>query len=146
MQLFTCGLAPSHPTLQQFVPSHFRESMDNSGLCSGRRHDSEGNFRLRGNLPVNDGGFWMITALPNHPHNSISQCARRRFLDMHMTGTLLPTIVNDIERVQYAMSSVLAELLQQFFTLVFTAAVVVLLGGKSAWVLLLFLPFISLRC
>jgi subfamily B ATP-binding cassette protein MsbA len=37
---------------------------------------------------------------------------------------------------------VLAEFLQQFFTLIFTAFVVVLLGGRLAWVLLLFLPVI----
>src|SRR5207244_6964402 len=58
------------------------------------------------------------------------------------TSTLVCSIVNDIERVQFAMSSVMSELLQQLFTLIFTAAVVVLLGGKLAWVLLLFVPFI----
>src|SRR5205823_9861124 len=60
----------------------------------------------------------------------------------HTTGSLVSTIVNDIERVQFAMSNVLAEFLQQFFTLIFTAVVVVLLGGKLAWVLLLFVPII----
>src|ERR1700674_1888318 len=40
------------------------------------------------------------------------------------------------------MSNVLAEFLQKFFTLIFTAVVVVLLGGKLAWVLLLFVPII----
>ena len=55
---------------------------------------------------------------------------------------MLSTIVNDIERVQYAMSTVLAEFLQQFFTFLFTAALVVILGGKLAWVLLLFVPVI----
>ena len=40
------------------------------------------------------------------------------------------------------MSSVLAEFLQQLFTLIFTAVVVVVLGGKLAWVLVLFVPFI----
>jgi subfamily B ATP-binding cassette protein MsbA len=40
------------------------------------------------------------------------------------------------------MTSVLAEFLQQLFILLFTAGVVVLLGGKFAWVLLLFVPFI----
>jgi subfamily B ATP-binding cassette protein MsbA len=64
------------------------------------------------------------------------------FFQQHTTGTLVSTIVNDIERVQYAMSSVLAEFLQQFFTFIFIAAVVVSLGGKLAWVLLLFVPFI----
>jgi subfamily B ATP-binding cassette protein MsbA len=64
------------------------------------------------------------------------------FFTKHTTGTLLSTIVSDIEKVQFAMSSVLAEFLQQFFTFLFTAAVVFLLGGKLAWVLLLFVPVI----
>src|ERR1035441_2759457 len=40
------------------------------------------------------------------------------------------------------MSTVLAEFLQQFFTFLAVAAVVVVLGGKLAWVLLLFVPVI----
>jgi len=40
------------------------------------------------------------------------------------------------------MSSVLAEFLQQFFTFLFTAMAVVLLGRNLAWVLVLFIPFI----
>jgi subfamily B ATP-binding cassette protein MsbA len=51
-------------------------------------------------------------------------------------------LINDIERVQFAMSSVLGDFLQQFFTLVFTVAVVVMVGGKMAWALLLFVPVV----
>jgi subfamily B ATP-binding cassette protein MsbA len=40
------------------------------------------------------------------------------------------------------MSSVLAEFLQQFFTFVFTALVVVALGRQFAWILVLFVPVI----
>jgi subfamily B ATP-binding cassette protein MsbA len=40
------------------------------------------------------------------------------------------------------MSSVLSEFLQQLFTLIFTACVVVLVGGKLAWALLLFVPVV----
>jgi subfamily B ATP-binding cassette protein MsbA len=64
------------------------------------------------------------------------------FFSKHTTGTLLSTIINDIERVQYAMSTVLSELLQQFFTFISVAIVVVILGGNLAWVLLLFVPVI----
>jgi ATP-binding cassette, subfamily B, bacterial MsbA len=46
--------------------------------------------------------------------------------------------------VQYAMSSVLAEFLQQLFSFVFIAVAVVILGRELAWVLLLFVPFIIL--
>jgi subfamily B ATP-binding cassette protein MsbA len=65
-----------------------------------------------------------------------------QFFQKHATGTILSTIINDIERVQYAMSSVLSEFLQQFFTLIFTAWFAVILGGKLAWVLLLFVPVV----
>ena len=78
----------------------------------------------------------MITDLRDDLYNAILRSSAA-FFTKHTTGTLLSTIVNDIEKVQFAMSSVLAEFLQQFFTFVFTAAVVVLLGGKLAWVLLI---------
>src|SRR5256884_6345013 len=83
----------------------------------------------------------MITDLRNDLYNSILRRSAA-FYQKHTTGSLVSTIVNDIERVQFAMSNVLAEFLQQFFTLIFTAVVVVLLGGRLAWVLLLFVPII----
>jgi ATP-binding cassette, subfamily B, bacterial MsbA len=92
-----------------------------------------------GTYLVNYAGFGMITDLRNQLYDSI---LRRSvgFFSKHSTGTLLSTIINDVERVQYAMSSVLAEFLQQFFTLIFTVAVVIAYGGKLAWVLVLFVP------
>ena len=101
----------------------------------------KGIFDYAGTYLVNYAGFGMITDLRNDLYNSILRRSAA-FFQKHTTGTLISTIVNDIERVQFAMSSVLAEFLQQFFTLIFTAFVVVLLGGKLAWVLLLFVPFI----
>ena len=55
---------------------------------------------------------------------------------------LLSAIVNDVERVQFAMSSVLAEFLQQFFTFLFIGVAVVGLGRHLTWVLVIFVPFI----
>jgi subfamily B ATP-binding cassette protein MsbA len=90
---------------------------------------------------VNYAGFGMITDLRNDLYDSVLRRSVA-FFQKHPTGTLVSTIVNDIERVQYAMSSVLSEFLQQLFTLIFTAMVVVLIGGKLDWVLVLFVPFI----
>ncbi len=47
-----------------------------------------------------------------------------------------------MDRVQTALSSVIGEFLQQFFTFLFTAAVVILLGGRLTWVLAIFVPFV----
>src|ERR1700694_5467896 len=83
----------------------------------------------------------MITDLRNALYNAI---LRRSvgFFHTHSTGSLLSTIINDIERIQFAMSTVLGEFLQQFFTMLFTVYVVIALGGRFAWILLIFIPFI----
>jgi subfamily B ATP-binding cassette protein MsbA len=90
-----------------------------------------------GTYMVNYAGFGMITDLRNDLYNAV---LRRSvgFFQKHTTGTLLSTLINDIERVQFAMSSVLGDFMQQVFTLIFTAGVVIVVGGKMAWVLLLF--------
>jgi subfamily B ATP-binding cassette protein MsbA len=90
---------------------------------------------------VNHAGFGMITDLRDDLYTALLRRSAA-FFSKHTTGTLLSTIINDIERVQYAMSTVLSELLQQFFTFVSVAIVVVILGGNLAWVLLLFVPVI----
>src|SRR6202042_2517355 len=85
--------------------------------------------------------FGMITNLRNELYNSVLRRSAA-FFQTHTTGTLISTIINDIERVQFAMSSVLAEFLQQFFTFLFIAGLVVVLGRHLAWVLVLFIPII----
>ena len=96
-----------------------------------------------GTYLVNRAGFGMITDLRNDLYNAV---LRRSvgFFQKHTTGTLLSTLINDIEKVQFAMSSVLSDFLQQLFTLIFTAIAVVIVGGKLAWVLLLFVPVVIL--
>ncbi len=85
----------------------------------------------------------MMTDLRNDLYDAI---LRRSvgFFSRQSTGTLLSTIINDVDRVQYAISAVLAEFLQQVFTLIALICVVVTLGGKLALVLLVFIPFVIL--
>ena len=94
-----------------------------------------------GTYLVNYAGFGMITDLRNDLYNAVLRRSVA-FFQKHTTGTLLSTLINDVERVQTAMSSVLGDFMQQFFTFVFMAGVVVLNGGKLAWVLLLFVPVV----
>ena len=127
--------------LRQLVPSHFQNPWTVVAFALVATTVLKGIFDYSGTYLVNYAGFGMITDLRDKLYDAILRRSAA-FFTRHTTGTLLSTIVNDIERVQFAMSSVLAEFLQQFFTFVFTAAVVVLLGGKLAWVLLLFVPAI----
>jgi subfamily B ATP-binding cassette protein MsbA len=94
-----------------------------------------------GTYLVNYAGFGMITDMRDDLYQAILRRSVQ-FFQKHATGTILSTIINDIERVQFAMSSVLSEFLQQFFTLIFTAWFAVILGGKLAWVLLIFVPVV----
>lgn len=94
-----------------------------------------------GTYLANYAGFGMITDLRNDLYDAVLRRSVA-FFQKHTTGTLLSTLINDIERVQFAMSSVLSDFLQQFFTLVFTIGVVIVTGGKLAWILLLFVPVI----
>ncbi len=141
IQLFTIPGTNRVVYLQQFVPSHFHNAWTIVAYALVASTVLKGLFDYAGTYLVNHAGFGMITDLRNDLYNSVLRRSAA-FFQKHTTGTLISTIINDIERVQYAMSSVLAEFLQQFFTFLFMAAAVVILGGKLAWVLVLFVPFI----
>jgi len=141
IQLFKVPWSTKVVFLQQFVPSHFQNAWTVVAFALVAATLLKGIFDYVGTYLVNYTGFGMITDLRDDLYNAMLRRSAA-FFQKHSTGTLLSVIINDIERIQFAMSSVLAEFLQQFFTLVFTAGVVVLLGGHLAWVLLLFVPFI----
>ena len=127
--------------LHFLVPSHFHNSWNVVAYALVLSAVIKSVCDYAGTYFVNYAGFGMITDLRNDLYNAV---LRRSvgFFQKHTTGTLLSTLINDIERVQTAMSSVLSEFLQQFFTLVFMVAAVIILGGKMAWILLLFIPVV----
>jgi subfamily B ATP-binding cassette protein MsbA len=127
--------------LQRFVPSHFHNAWTVVAFAFVASTVLKGILDYAGTYLVNYAGYGLITDLRNSLYNSILRRSAA-FFQKHTTGTLVSTIVSDIERVQFAMSSILAEFLQQFFTFVFTAGVVIVLGRKLAWLLLLFVPVI----
>src|SRR5271165_6217173 len=130
-----------HFNPQTFVPSHFHNDWTVVAFAFVASTLLKGICDYTGTYLANYAGFGMITDL----RDDLYEAMLRRsisFFQKHATGTLLSALINDIERVQYAMSSVLSDFLQQVFTLIFTAAVVVFLGGKLAWVLLLFIPIV----
>ncbi|MGA2019998.1 MAG: ABC transporter ATP-binding protein [Candidatus Sulfotelmatobacter sp.] len=141
IQLFVIPVAHHPVYLQQLVPSHFTNAWTMVAVALVGSTVLKGIFDYTGTYLVNHAGFGMITDLRDDLYNAIMRRSAA-FFSKHTTGTLLSAIVNDVERVQYAMSTVLAEFLQQFFTFISVAAVVVVLGGKLAWVLLLFVPII----
>jgi subfamily B ATP-binding cassette protein MsbA len=94
-----------------------------------------------GTLLANKAGFGMVTDIRNELYDAILRRSAA-FFQRHTTGTLISTLINDVERVQAAMATVLVDLLQQLFTLLVMIGVVIHVGGKMAWVLLVFVPVI----
>ena len=129
--------------LQRFIPSYFHNAWVVVAVALVGSAFLKSVSDYFGTYLVNRAGFGMITDLRNDLYNAVLRRSVA-FFQKHTTGTLLSTLINDIEKVQFAMSSVMSDFLQQFFTLIFTAVAVVIVGGKLAWVLLLFLPVVVL--
>jgi subfamily B ATP-binding cassette protein MsbA len=127
--------------LERFVPSHFQNVWTVVAFSLVASTVLKALCDYVGTYLVNYAGFGMITDLRDELYNGTLKRSAA-FFQKHSTGTLLSALINDIERVQYAMSSVLAEFLQQFFTFIFLAIVVVVTGKRLAWILVLFIPVI----
>lgn len=139
--LFTLPQTGQPIYLQRFVPTHFHNAWTIVAYALVASTVLKGIFDYIGTYLVNHAGYGMITNLRNDLYDSVLRRSAA-FFQKHTTGTLISTIINDIERVQFAMSSILAEFLQQLFTFIFIAGLVVVLGGKLAWVLVVFIPII----
>jgi subfamily B ATP-binding cassette protein MsbA len=94
-----------------------------------------------GTYLVNYAGFATITDLRNHLYEATMRRSSS-FFHKYATGTILSTLINDVDRVQIALSSVISEFLQQFFTFVVGLFFVIRLGGELSWSLLLFIPVV----
>ncbi len=129
--------------LQSFVPKHFTNAWTIVAFAMVASTILKGLCDYIGTYLVNYAGFGMITDLRNDIYEAILRRSVA-FFQKVSTGTVLSTIINDVERVQYAMSQPLAEFLQQVFTFVFLTAVVIATGRKYALVLLVFIPVIAM--
>jgi subfamily B ATP-binding cassette protein MsbA len=141
MALFTIPHFHRTIYLEQMVPSHFHNPWTIVAFALVVSVFFKGVFDYLGTYFVNYAGFGLVTDLRNDIYSSVLWRSAA-FFQKHPTGTLVSAIINDIDKVQFAMSSVLAEFLQQFFVFVFTMALVIALGGKLAWILLLFVPVV----
>jgi ATP-binding cassette, subfamily B, bacterial MsbA len=139
-------LFPNLPPRFQFdlltiVPSHFHNAWTVVAFALVASTVLKGICDYVGTYLVNYAGYGMITDLRNHLYETIMKSSAS-FFHKHATGTILSTLINDVEKVQSAVSSVLSEFLQQTFTFIFTLAAVIALGGRLSWVLLLFVPVV----
>ncbi len=139
--VFTIPRTAVHIDLQRWLPHHFHNAWTVVALALVTSAALKSVCDYAGTLLANRAGFGMITDLRNDLYESLLRRSTN-FFQSHTTGTLSSTLINDVERVQNAMSTVMSDFLQQIFTLLFMIGAVVLAGGRMAWVLLLFLPVI----
>ena len=127
--------------LQFLVPHHFHNAWTVVAVALVGSAIIKSACDYVGTLLANTAGFGMITDLRNDLYDAILRRSTA-FFQRHATGSLTSTLINDVDRVQNAMATVLSDFLQQLFTLLFMIGVVISEGGKMAWVLLLFVPVI----
>src|ERR1700722_16600202 len=129
--------------LQWLMPHHFHNAWTVVAVALVGSAVIKNICDYTGTLLANKAGFGMITDIRNDLYNSILRRSTA-FFQRHTSGTLISTLINDVERVQSAMATVMSDFLQQFFTLLFMIYAVIVSGGRMAWVLLLFVPIIVL--
>lgn len=141
----TLGLAHSrwHFDLRVLIPHflHIHNDWDVVALALVVATILKGVCDYTGTYLVNYAGFGTITDLRNHLYE-VTLRRSTSFFHKHATGTILSTLINDVDRVQVAVSSVIGEFLQQFFTFVVGIVLVVRLGGHLSWALVLFIPVV----
>jgi subfamily B ATP-binding cassette protein MsbA len=139
--LFTIPHTHYSVDLRSYVPHHFHNAWTVVAVALVGSAVIKSICDYAGTILTNKAGFGMITDLRNELYDSVLRRSTA-FYHRHSTGVLISTLINDIERVQNAMSTVLADFLQQIFTLLFMIVAVIMVGGWWAWVLLLFVPVI----
>src|SRR5215469_5882334 len=127
--------------LQRFIPSYWHNPLGVVAVALIGATVIKGVCDYLGTYLVNYAGFGLITDVRNKLYDRVLQRSIS-FFTRHSTGTLVSTMVNDVEKIQLTLTVALAEFLQQFFTLLFLVGVVIVLGHKLAWVLLIFIPFV----
>jgi ATP-binding cassette, subfamily B, bacterial MsbA len=127
--------------MHHFVPSWMHNAWTVVAVALVGSTIIKGLCDYAGTYLVNYAGFGLVTDMRDHLYEAIMRRSTS-FFHRHPTGTILSTLINDVDRVQVAVSSVLGDFLQQFFTFVATIALVIALGGRLSWALLLFVPVV----
>ena len=130
LPLFPAPITHRTIDLNRFVPPHFHNVWTMVAFALVASTVLKGILDYGGTYLVNYAGFGMITDLRNELYGATLRRSVA-FFQKHSTGTLLSAIVNDIERVQFAMSTVLADSCSSSSLCIFTAVVVVATGRQA---------------
>ena len=139
--LFTDPIFHQQFFLDQFVPASVHNVWTMVALLIVAVFATKGICDYLANYLVNYVGFSAVTDLRNNVFDKVLKQGAS-FFESHSTGRLMSSIMNDIEKIQVAVSHILADLLRQFFVVVGLLFVVMNKDWKLALVSLTVLPFV----
>jgi ATP-binding cassette, subfamily B, bacterial MsbA len=96
--------------LQFLIPHHFHNAWTVVAVALVGSAVIKSLCDYLGTLLANKTGFGMITDLRNDLYDSLLRRSTA-FFQRHTSGTLISTLINDIERVQMAMATILSDFL-----------------------------------
>jgi len=95
-----------------------------------------------GTTQIQYAGLSAVTDLRNKVYSRVLR-QPIGFFQHHPTGRLISTVINDVERVRYALSEWLADLFLKSFTFVIFVAVLLIINWKMALGCALLLPLVA---
>jgi ATP-binding cassette, subfamily B, bacterial MsbA len=129
--------------LDQIVPLHNRTVWTLVGIAIVAVFLIKGICDYIGNYLISYAGYSSVTDLRNGVFDKILRHGAA-FFEVHSTGQLMSSIMNDVDRVQLATSQMLADFLRQSFSALAFALVVLTSDWRLAAVSLTVLPFVLL--
>jgi ATP-binding cassette, subfamily B, bacterial MsbA len=127
--------------LDQIVPSQFSNVWSSVAFAILAVFVTKGVCDYFGNYLVSYAGFSSVTDLRNRVFEKVLRQGAE-FFEARSTGQLMSSIMNDVDKVQVAISQILADLLRQSFSAISLAFVVMSYDWKLALVSLTVLPFV----
>jgi subfamily B ATP-binding cassette protein MsbA len=139
--LFTIPVLQQPVYLNQFMPSGVHNIASMVAIAILVIFAVKGICDYLANYLINYAGFSAVTDLRNTVFEKVLR-HDAQFFEQHSTGRLMSSIMNDIEKIQVAISHILADLLRQSFVVVFLLFVVLRKDWKLAVVSLVVMPLI----
>jgi len=127
--------------LEQIVPLHNRTVWTMVGVAIIAVFLIKGLCDYAGNYLISYAGYSSVTDLRNAVFDKVLRHSAA-FFEMHSTGQLMSSIMNDVDRVQLATSQMLADFLRQSFSALAFGLVVLSSDWRLALVSLTVLPFV----
>src|SRR5579864_2246414 len=141
VKLFTVPGFDHTVYLNQFMPARVHNIATMVALAILVVFAVKGLCDYLANYMINYAGFSAITDLRNKVFEKVLRHGAQ-FFESHSTGRLMSSIMNDIEKIQVAVSHILADFLRQSFVALGLLFVVIHKDWRLALVSLTLLPFV----